>query len=43
MKGVTHIALPVLNLEQSINFYYTYARIKVIHQRIDAVAGAGVA
>ncbi|RUT02255.1 hypothetical protein DSM106972_063300 [Dulcicalothrix desertica PCC 7102] len=40
---LTHIALPVSNLEQSINFYSTYARMKVIHQHIDTVAGAGVA
>ncbi|BAZ08299.1 glyoxalase family protein [Calothrix sp. NIES-4071] len=41
--GLTHIALPVSNIEQSINFYSTYARMKVIHRRIDVDAGVSVA
>jgi catechol 2,3-dioxygenase-like lactoylglutathione lyase family enzyme len=41
--GLTHIALPVSNIEQSIDFYSTYARMQVIHQRIDATTGVAVA
>lgn len=41
--GLTHIALPVSNLEQSIKFYSNYARMQVIHQRIDVETGVAVA
>jgi len=41
--GLTHIALPVSNIEQSIEFYETYAQMQVIHRRIDATAGVAVA
>lgn len=41
--GLTHIALPVSNIEQSIKFYETYAQMQVIHRRIDATAGVAVA
>ncbi|OKH33216.1 bleomycin resistance protein [Calothrix sp. HK-06] len=41
--GLTHIALPVSNLEQSIKFYSNYAQMQVIHQRIDAETGVAVA
>ena len=41
--GLTHIALPVSNLEQSIKFYSSYARMQVIHQRIDVETGVAVA
>jgi catechol 2,3-dioxygenase-like lactoylglutathione lyase family enzyme len=34
--GLTHIALPVTNIERSIRFYSIYAAMQVIHRRIDA-------
>jgi len=41
--GLTHIALPVSNLEQSIDFYATYAQMQVVHHRIDTTTGVAVA
>jgi len=41
--GLTHIALPVSQLERSIEFYQTYAGMQVVHQRIDAESGVAVA
>jgi catechol 2,3-dioxygenase-like lactoylglutathione lyase family enzyme len=41
--GLTHIALPVSTLDQSIEFYVTYAGMQVIHRRIDAETGVAVA
>ncbi|MFB2896662.1 VOC family protein [Aerosakkonemataceae cyanobacterium BLCC-F50] len=41
--GFTHIALPVSNIEKSIEFYTTYAQMQVVHRRIDATAGVAVA
>lgn len=40
--GLTHIALPVLDIERSIKFYSTYAGMEVIHRRIDAATGVAV-
>ncbi|GAB4226743.1 MAG: VOC family protein [Stanieria sp.] len=40
--GLTHIALPVSNLERSIEFYSTYAQMQVVHRRIDAETGVAV-
>jgi catechol 2,3-dioxygenase-like lactoylglutathione lyase family enzyme len=40
--GLTHIALPVSDIEQSIEFYSKYAGMKVVHQRIDAETGVAV-
>lgn len=40
--GLTHIALPVSNIEQSIEFYSTYAGMQVVHRRIDAEEGISV-
>jgi catechol 2,3-dioxygenase-like lactoylglutathione lyase family enzyme len=40
--GLTHIALPVSEIEQSIKFYSTYAAMEVIHRRIDAETGVAV-
>jgi catechol 2,3-dioxygenase-like lactoylglutathione lyase family enzyme len=40
--GLTHIALPVSNLERSIEFYATYAQMQVVHRRIDAQTGVAV-
>jgi catechol 2,3-dioxygenase-like lactoylglutathione lyase family enzyme len=33
--GLTHIALPVANVERSIAFYTKYAGMSVVHRRID--------
>lgn len=40
--GLTHIALPVSDIDKSIDFYATYAGMKVINRRIDAEAGISV-
>lgn len=40
--GLTHIALPVSEIERSIQFYSTYARMQVIHRRRDAESGVEV-
>jgi len=40
--GLTHIALPVSDIEQSIEFYSKYAGMQVVHRRIDAAAGVAV-
>jgi catechol 2,3-dioxygenase-like lactoylglutathione lyase family enzyme len=40
--GLTHIALPVSDIERSIDFYATYAGMQVIHRRIDAETGVVV-
>ena len=40
--GLTHIALPVSDVERSIKFYSTYAGMEVIHRRIDAATGVAV-
>ena len=40
--GLTHIALSVSDIEQSIKFYSTYAGMEVIHRRIDAATGVAV-
>lgn len=40
--GLTHIALPVSDVERSIEFYSTYAAMQVVHRRIDAEAGVAV-
>lgn len=40
--GLTHIALPVLDVERSIEFYSTYARMQVIHRRVEADSGVAV-
>lgn len=34
--GLTHIALSAIDLEKSIAFYSQYAKMSVIHERIDA-------
>ena len=33
--GLTHIALPVTNMEKSLASYATYARMQVVHRRTD--------
>ena len=40
--GLTHIALPVSDVERSIKFYSTYAGMQVVHRRIDAKEGIPV-
>lgn len=40
--GLTHIALPVANIQQSIEFYATYGAVQVIHQRVDQATGGEV-
>jgi catechol 2,3-dioxygenase-like lactoylglutathione lyase family enzyme len=40
--GLTHVALPVSKIEQSIQFYETYAAMQIVHQRIDATTGIPV-
>ncbi|NJR40213.1 MAG: VOC family protein [Leptolyngbyaceae cyanobacterium CSU_1_4] len=40
--GLTHIALPVLRVDQSIEFYFKYAGMKVLHRRTDVETGADV-
>lgn len=33
--GLTHVALPVANVERSIEFYQTYANMQVVHRRAE--------
>lgn len=40
--GLTHIALPVADVERSIAFYGAYAAMEVIHRRIDQATGVNV-
>ena len=37
--GLTHVALPVSEIERSIAFYGKYAAMRVVHRRTDATAG----
>ncbi|HEY9617393.1 MAG TPA: VOC family protein [Microcoleaceae cyanobacterium] len=41
--GLTHVALPVSDIEESINFYATYAGMHVVHRRKDSGRGVAVA
>ena len=41
--GVTHVALPVTDLEASLMFYERFASMKVVHKRTDAATGTSVA
>lgn len=41
--GLTHIALPVADVERSIAFYRVYAAMEVIHRWVDQATGAKVA
>ncbi len=40
--GLTHIALPVADVEKSIQFYSDYAGMQVIHRRSDQATGSHV-
>jgi catechol 2,3-dioxygenase-like lactoylglutathione lyase family enzyme len=42
-RGLTHVAFTVGDLEASIAFYHSYARMGVVHQRADAEHGTRVA
>ncbi len=37
--GLTHVALPVTNVDHSVAFYAKYAGMKVVHRRTDPTAG----
>jgi catechol 2,3-dioxygenase-like lactoylglutathione lyase family enzyme len=41
--GVTHVALPVTNLDESLTFYERFASMKVVHKRTDPSTGTSVA
>lgn len=41
--GLTHVALPVRDLEKSLAFYTRYARMRVVHRRKDDATGWEVA
>lgn len=41
-RGATHVALPVTDVERSIEFYSRYADMQVVHRRADAESGAEV-
>jgi catechol 2,3-dioxygenase-like lactoylglutathione lyase family enzyme len=40
--GLTHIALPVSDIEASVAFYEKYARMRVVHRRRDTESGGEV-
>src|ERR1041385_6942650 len=40
--GLTHIALPVSNIDASVAFYEKYAHMQVVHRRVDAKSGVKV-
>jgi catechol 2,3-dioxygenase-like lactoylglutathione lyase family enzyme len=42
-RGLTHVALPVSNLDQSLEFYSKYADMKVVHSRTSENSGTRVA
>ena len=37
--GLTHVALPVTDVERSVAFYAKYAGMRVVHRRTDATLG----
>jgi catechol 2,3-dioxygenase-like lactoylglutathione lyase family enzyme len=41
--GLTHVALPSSNIAASVAFYARYARMEVVHRRLDPVTGNEVA
>jgi catechol 2,3-dioxygenase-like lactoylglutathione lyase family enzyme len=41
-RGLTHIALPVSNVDASIAFYAKYARMQVVHRRSDRTTKSDV-
>jgi extradiol dioxygenase family protein len=40
--GLTHIALPVADVDRSTEFYAQYAGMQVVHRRVDAATGVAV-
>lgn len=40
--GLTHVALPVTQVDRSINFYAQFAGMQVVHRRLDASTGVDV-
>jgi predicted lactoylglutathione lyase len=42
-RGLTHVALPVSNLDKSLEFYSKYADMKVVHSRTSENSGTRVA
>lgn len=42
-RGATHVALPVVDVDRSVDFYARYAAMKVVHRRVDAATGHVVA
>ena len=40
--GLTHIALPVGNIDRSVTFYAKYARMQVVHRRTDPATESDV-
>ena len=41
--GATHVALPVVDVDRSVDFYSRYAGMKVVHRRVDQATGSVVA
>ncbi|MCX8073205.1 MAG: VOC family protein [Candidatus Binatia bacterium] len=41
-RGLTHVALPVTNIDRSIDFYQDFAGMRVVHRRHDAATGVDV-
>lgn len=41
--GLTHVALPVADVDRSVAFYAAYAGMQVVHRRTDAASGSTVA
>ena len=37
--GLTHVALPVTDVDRSVAFYAKYAGMRVVHRRTDATVG----
>jgi catechol 2,3-dioxygenase-like lactoylglutathione lyase family enzyme len=42
-RGLTHVALPVRNVKDSVAFYRRFAAMEVVHERTDAVTGGQIA
>lgn len=42
-RGLTHVALPVRSLDESLAFYRRYAALEVVHERKDEQTGDRVA
>jgi catechol 2,3-dioxygenase-like lactoylglutathione lyase family enzyme len=41
-RGLTHVALPVTDLDASLDFYRRFADMEIVHRRRDEEAGAQV-